>query len=371
MQNDLIDRIYEAALVPDLWPEIAADLARHVGGRESCLVLNRSDDGDWAATPRCSDTIAAQKEERGGEHLFNANLLGQHLRARRFDQLNHRGFLAEHQLMSTEEIAVDHYQLSIRQNGLEFQAFSRIRLPNDAVLTISVERGGNSRAFGRLELAFLDDLYPHLVRAALVTTHLGTEKARASVLSMEGMGFPAAMLDRRGTVITTNALFERPETPATTGAFGRVGLPDAAANLKLAEALEAIRNGRRPPQQSIAIPESDTRPAAIIHLLPVRRCALDVFCDADVLLVVSWVDIEARIPSPHLLSTLFDLSPAEARLAAKLAGGASLQRAAAACGITLNSARTYLIRIFRKTGTSQQSQLVALLKTVQPFPSAF
>jgi DNA-binding CsgD family transcriptional regulator len=42
--------------------------------------------------------------------------------------------------------------------------------------------------------------------------------------------------------------------------------------------------------------------------------------------------------------------------------------AAQSIGIGFGTARNYLIRIFRKTGTHQQGQLVALLKTVHPFP---
>lgn len=69
------------------------------------------------------------------------------------------------------------------------------------------------------------------------------------------------------------------------------------------------------------------------------------------------------------VQTIFDLTPAEARLASALSSGRSLEGAAVASGITVKSARTYLERIFRKTGTHQQSQLVALLKSVHPFPA--
>jgi DNA-binding CsgD family transcriptional regulator len=47
-----------------------------------------------------------------------------------------------------------------------------------------------------------------------------------------------------------------------------------------------------------------------------------------------------------------------------------LKAAASGNGVTFSTARTYLDRIYRKTGTNQQSQLVALLKTVQPFASS-
>jgi DNA-binding CsgD family transcriptional regulator len=63
---------------------------------------------------------------------------------------------------------------------------------------------------------------------------------------------------------------------------------------------------------------------------------------------------------------LFDLTPAEARLAAALARGLALKDAAIRQGIRFSTARSYLEGIFRKTCTNQQSQLVALLKSTQP-----
>jgi DNA-binding CsgD family transcriptional regulator len=41
--------------------------------------------------------------------------------------------------------------------------------------------------------------------------------------------------------------------------------------------------------------------------------------------------------------------------------------AAAEAGRRFSTVRTYLNRIFRKAGTNQQSQLVALLKSAHPF----
>ena len=53
-----------------------------------------------------------------------------------------------------------------------------------------------------------------------------------------------------------------------------------------------------------------------------------------------------------------------ARLAAMLASGLPLRESGAALGLTYHTARTYLDRIYRKTGTSHQAGLVALLKAV-------
>jgi DNA-binding CsgD family transcriptional regulator/PAS domain-containing protein len=58
----------------------------------------------------------------------------------------------------------------------------------------------------------------------------------------------------------------------------------------------------------------------------------------------------------------FGLTPAEARLAAALAEGASLEDFAATRGVSLNAARFLLKGVFAKTDTNRQPQLVARLQ---------
>mgnify|MGYP001806972593 CR=1 FL=1 len=61
---------------------------------------------------------------------------------------------------------------------------------------------------------------------------------------------------------------------------------------------------------------------------------------------------------PAVLAGLFGLAPAEARLAAALAGGATIAEAAAALGLTLETARNYSKRVFAKSRTRGQADLM-------------
>ena len=82
------------------------------------------------------------------------------------------------------------------------------------------------------------------------------------------------------------------------------------------------------------------RRAAAIHITsPERRFALD----------------------PKKLRQLYKLTPAESRLAALLAQGLRLEDVAADLGVSLNTVRTHLKRIFSKTGTDRQAELVRLI----------
>jgi DNA-binding CsgD family transcriptional regulator len=66
-------------------------------------------------------------------------------------------------------------------------------------------------------------------------------------------------------------------------------------------------------------------------------------------------------PSLELVKQLFDLTPAEARLALLLADGLTLDEAAEALEIRKNTIRAHLRSIFSKTGVKRQTTLVTLM----------
>lgn len=74
-------------------------------------------------------------------------------------------------------------------------------------------------------------------------------------------------------------------------------------------------------------------------------------------------EAELSPPNPQLLIEMFGLTISESRLTAQIARGISLDEAAAECGITKSSARTYLKNIFTKVGVSRQAELVRTILT--------
>jgi DNA-binding CsgD family transcriptional regulator len=61
----------------------------------------------------------------------------------------------------------------------------------------------------------------------------------------------------------------------------------------------------------------------------------------------------------------YKLSPAEAGLAARLVSGMSLKQAAAAIGVSENTVRSHLKRVFVKTGVRRQAELVRRVLTYE------
>jgi len=63
----------------------------------------------------------------------------------------------------------------------------------------------------------------------------------------------------------------------------------------------------------------------------------------------------------QVLSSSFQLTPAEARIAFGIARGERLTTIAKAHGIALTTAKTQLHAVFKKTGTHRQAELAVML----------
>jgi DNA-binding CsgD family transcriptional regulator len=67
----------------------------------------------------------------------------------------------------------------------------------------------------------------------------------------------------------------------------------------------------------------------------------------------------------ELAARTFSLSPAQFALAERLASGHDLASAASDLGVSINTIRTQVRRMFEKTGTHNQTALISLLLSVQ------
>lgn len=105
-------------------------------------------------------------------------------------------------------------------------------------------------------------------------------------------------------------------------------------------------------------PFDDNDCAWMNRLIPHIERAFSIGGTLETNLVPASRPAHIRSADPLRLQTEFKLTPAQARLAALLHDGASVKQAADQLGITEGSARQYLRRIFAKTGTNRQIDLI-------------
>ncbi|WID96222.1 helix-turn-helix transcriptional regulator [Bosea vestrisii] len=366
MTQDLVERIYEAAFVPEKWSAVLT-MASGLSGSASGSICVLSDTAPIRGRLSFASSDHGEALE-GVRRIFDEFVNGDHWQfpgVLRMYTLQPARFVHVEAFMTPEDIERDTQRLRLRALGIGAHLCAAVPMPSGELVTYVFQRWNEAGGYGQSEIDRLDGLRPHLARAGLVAARLGLERAHTTVSALQAMGLPAAVLTSAGRALAVNALMEAMASIFRPAALGRMAIADAKANRLFQEAVAAARSEIEPAARSIPVPAKDQQPALIVHLIPLRRSATDIFSGADTLVVATAVSASAAVPSPSILSGLFDLTPAEAKLATALAGGSSLEAAAAESGVRMTTARTHLDRIFRKTGTSRQGQLVALLKGTQ------
>src|SRR5262249_31415896 len=169
MDPELVDRIYECSLVPELWPGVLDELGRLVDGTGGTLWITKADIQFWAASPRNRE----RAERMANEGLWRGQLFARALAAR------HAGFLTELDLLTPDEWDREPSSRELwRPQGIGWLVGTVLPMPTgenvNLVLPRRTERGPVERTF----VQKLDELRPHLARSAFLSARLQLERAR-------------------------------------------------------------------------------------------------------------------------------------------------------------------------------------------------
>ena len=356
----VLDRIYEAAFVPELWAGVLEDIARASGANSGAmLIIDQKLPPLFAATPNVVDTLTEFAE---------TPFWYENPPAHRLRKLQYSGFLERANFFYDHERNGDNpYHHNMEKIGADWQVGSVVDMADGEMALFTFERQSGLPDFGPQELALLDGLRPHLARAALMASRLKLERAEASVATLNALQIPACVIGDSGVVISANALFERLGDVLRPAAFGRLAARDRVIDRMLQAALAAPERPTAPEIRSFPIRLAENDRAVVIHVIPLHRTSRDIFDRSAAVVAVTGYAVDSNLPSDTVLRGLFDLSAAEAGIAGDLSAGHTVKEIAARRGISVATARTHLAQIFRKTGTGQQGQLIALLKGISGY----
>jgi DNA-binding CsgD family transcriptional regulator len=168
------------------------------------------------------------------------------------------------------------------------------------------------------------------------------------------------LCDRRGRTLQTNAAARRILSAPEWRAAVASGIPPRRSSERMTvrqhvEGLAIRHDG----EQLHALTLVSECLSARLHLFSATVGDKTDGCIA-VFLSDPQRSVEASEP---VLRELYQLTGAETRLACELVNGRTVEEAAAVLGITINTARSHLKKIFAKTQTQRQGELVRLLMT--------
>jgi DNA-binding CsgD family transcriptional regulator len=228
----------------------------------------------------------------------------------------------------------------------------RVRVDGGGDLWLIVGRDGSE--FSAAFTLMISGLVPHLGMAAAsylaqcrLRDHLGladhiAQKFQTGVLT----------LNTAGTILTASPLAEQllANTETIFGQIGsKLGLPFGAAKI-LADTLQTYESGLDSGAVALQIPS--------VHLL------IQPYFGADYLHQNPTAIVHLRQHMPRAanvakcLAKMAQITLSEARFALKLVEGMTISEAAAALGLTLETARNYSKQIYAKTDLRGQSDLI-------------
>lgn len=219
--------------------------------------------------------------------------------------------------------------------------------------------------------ARLGEMAPHLGRAVAIRRRLrraaGEAEVTAAVLDCVTLG--AILVDGQARPLLANRAAHRLAGEDDGFQLGQQGLRAASATqskeLRQMVAAVSLRRGGSLGERggTLRLQRPSGRTPYEILVLPLPRGDhTDLFSDAVAVVFVT--DPERHVQTPEqFVRGLYDLTHAEAKLAILLARGHSLSEAGDLLGVSRNTVHTHLSRIFVKTGTSRQSELVRRLLT--------
>ena len=361
----VVDSIYDAALHARMWPRALELMADAFGGGPAALLFQ--DQVTWlgsGATARLDPAALSDFYQ----HYAKLNPLT----AKNHLAVLERGLpitLDQQVITKSDLMTTEFYNDFYRPNGMHSAIMITAGARGQSVATINIMRPPHAPEFDLDDIRFASDLQIHLARAFQLALRMA-DSARddgtlAEIMDRSPHGLflvgPDGRVQRSNraasAMVGDGLALQQNELVATT--------PDAARQLRRLIGEAALGEGQRGGALRVPRP-SQRRPLSVI-VAPLGRQAASLF-DAGPVTLVTVTDPEAA-PSPPgaALVELFDLSPAEIRIAERLMLGDGPQQAAAALGIGVSTARWHLASLYRKTGTGRQVELVQLLLSV---PSA-
>ena len=280
-----------------------------------------------------------------------------------------RGVVAvgEQILKDRELVRTEFYNDFLRPNDWFYSCGVLAARDQSTTSEITAVRSRRAGSFTSNEVALFEYLAPHLQCAVRIQNRIAGLESGLSAATGALDRFPTGIVavDSDAKVILTNraadAILKRGD-----GLMSRDGLRASSrhetAKLRNAIAAVCVQPGSGIPKPETVVrvyrPSGSKPYEVLVSPLPSHSSLRSDGAAAAVFIIDPEEGATLDTPTLH---QLFGLTPAEARLCIALVKGKSVEEYAHEAAISSNTARTYVKRIYSKTGARRQSELVRLL----------
>jgi DNA-binding CsgD family transcriptional regulator len=355
----LVGDIYDTTFDQALWSNTLARIVEYTGAKSSGLVT-KGPTGDIriahqvGVTPHYVQTYLDYYAQFDPTHAIQLLDVG--------------AIHSTEQWTPIEEFRKGHFfQEWARPQGLEDAANVLLDRSADGFSYFCLMKGDRlvDEAFRRT----MAPIVPHLLRAVLIGQILHQQTKIASPIehTLDELKSAMFLLDGIGNITHTNEsgreILSRKDF--LRAEHGRLAATDPQLNRILREAVAAsILGDGATRSESIALPfVAHDGERFVGHLLPLtagRRRKAGIAFDATAVLFVSRASLDTTAAS-DIIKKIFKLTPAEARVLLAVVDLGSVSETARNLDVAESTVKTHLGRIFTKTDTKRQADLVKLI----------
>jgi DNA-binding CsgD family transcriptional regulator len=364
-KQDLLNTILEASLDDRAWAAVLERLCGLLGADKALVEVHR------AAAPR-NLFLATHGIKPRDRDLYITRYAPQNPWLRAWISHFKPGVIipGDRLLGRLELVQTEFYQELLQRQDVFYLVGATLLHDARGLATLVLMRGRRCGPFQKAEISALKPFIPPIQQALAASLMIreAEQESRTAVEILNRIPTGILFLDSDGRVLERNRRARdllASEDGLRLTPEGRLEGMFPGDGVRLAEAAAAVLAD---PEQARA-----DSPRMVTLRRRSREAPLHLvfFADRDpgacigephprviVFITDPW---KAERPSEAILVELFGLSKAEARLAALLAQGDNLDDCAGRLGIRPATARTHLKRIFSKTGTRRQGELIRFL----------
>jgi DNA-binding CsgD family transcriptional regulator len=362
--DKLLDLIYDAATEPELWCSaltVMADLTGSQGG----IIFGLSfgiNAVHFDYNGRLSEECNRAYKERHHQNPWAQYMVSQPVgRIVLSDEIVPLSYLRS--TLYFDEV--------LRPQDVAHNAMIALAAKNDFRVAFNLCQSEQRGPLENGGQRFLERLVPHMRRSFelgfRVEAYHALQRAEYHVLDRLSAGI--ILLDRRARIVYANAAARSLDTDRG-GALSLRNATFAARSAqhaqRLAELIRAVLRGA--PAASMSVPRPEDGRLLTILMSSIRGRDFDRFAslhmrDAAILLIIADPAHRAGVPA-GLIMDAYGLTQAEARVALAAAAGISIPDIASQLALSHNTVKTHLRKVFAKTATNRQAELVRLMSSV-------
>jgi DNA-binding CsgD family transcriptional regulator/PAS domain-containing protein len=367
--TDLIGQIYDAVLDATEWPLLIERIANVSRSKSGLLRLMDQQ------CKEVSFVVAHGYDEQSfhpyRNHFIHIDPLNAALKTRPTGTIS-----TTPQVMPMGSFTkTEYYNDYARPQDIYYAAGGFVARDHSRTALLAVQRSKEMGAFEPHELQQLSMLSDHLQRAFQLSRHFGQlqQQSHASEQILEQRPFGVIFFDefRRPAYLNRRAETLIRLHPQLDIRNGELTTNSAEGTRRLStlihDVIETARGNGLSAGGSMQLPTSSAEePPLTLIVTPLRLSAESFGLSGPRFAAALFLGIpgERQEINQFLLQDLYNLTPAEARLAVELANGYHLEAISERFCLSKHTVRTQLKAIFMKTETRRQAELVKLLLTL-------